>query len=172
MDLKEFEEQNPPEKPARETNPRKTSTIRRDWKQYSILVLLGIFGFVVLVFLYSFLRHTVFSPKVEPSIVQGGKPHVIQLDVLNGTGIPKLGQKFTDYLRARGFDVVEMGNFREKNVAQTHVLDRSGNLAAAEQVAAALGIPKERVGQMIDRNLYIDVTVIVGKDYRSLIPMR
>ncbi len=122
--------------------------------------------------LYAFVHRTIISPPVEPEVEINGKTHVIQLDVLNGSGAAKVALRFTRYLRARGFDVVEMGNFKDSNVELTQVLDRSGNVLAAEQVAAALGVPKERVRQQIDRNAYLDVTVIIGKDFRSLRPMQ
>ena len=131
-----------------------------------------LFGGLVLIMVYAFVHRMFLAPPVEPEVVVEGKPHVIQLDVLNGSGVPKLAQRFTDYLRARGFDVVEMGNYGESDVSTTLVLDRSGNLQAAEQVADALGIPRERVRQQIDRNAYLDVTVIIGKDFRTLKPLQ
>lgn len=134
-------------------------------------VLLGSLGVVVLILIYSFVHRTFIEPPVEPEIVQSGKHHVIQLDVLNGTGTPKLGQRCTDYLRARGFDVVEMGNYKEA-VEQTRIIDRAGNIEAAQQVAKALGIPKERVSQHIDRNAYLDVSILIGKDFRTLKPFQ
>jgi hypothetical protein len=109
---------------------------------------------------------------VKPETVQGGKPHTIQLDVLNGSGVSKVSRRFTDYLRARGFDVVEMGNYKDSKVEKTRVIDRIGQLAAAQQVAEALGIPKERVVQEIDRNSYLDVSVVIGKDFRLLKPLK
>lgn len=104
--------------------------------------------------------------------MKGGKLHTIQLDVLNGSGTPKLSQRFTDYLRSRGFDVVEMGNYKDSRVERTRVIDRVGNLAAAQQVAQALGVPKDRVTQEVDRTMYLDVSVVIGKDYRSLKPLK
>ena len=133
--------------------------------------MLLIFAGLVLILIYAFVHRIFLAPPVESEVVVDGKQHVIQLDVLNGSGVPKLAQRFTDYLRARGFDVVEMGNYRESDVSITLVLDRSGNLQAAEQVADALGIPRERVRQQIDRNAYLDVSVIIGKDFRSLKPL-
>jgi hypothetical protein len=122
--------------------------------------------------LYSFVQRAFISPPVEPEVEIDGKIRVIQLDVLNGSGTAKIAQRFTHYLRSRGFDVVEMGNFKDSNVELTQVIDRSGNVLAAEQVAAALGLPKERVRQQIDPHAYLDVTVIIGKDFRSLRPMQ
>ena len=45
------------------------------------------------------------------------------------------------------------------------VLDRVGNREMAQQVAAALGIP--RVETRRDTMLVLDVTVVLGKDWRA-----
>ncbi len=107
----------------------------------------------------------------EAIIADGPKERTIQMDVLNGAGETKLAQRVTDYLRSKGFDVVEMGNIREE-LERTLVIDRSGNAQAALQVAQALGIPEDHIIQKIDKNLYLDVSVFVGKDYRTLRPFR
>lgn len=121
----------------------------------------------VLLLLYVVVQN-VFSTSSEPELIVEGRTRAIQLDVLNGSGQPKLAQRLTDYLRARGFDVVEFGNYGSSEVEATQVLDRAGNLEAAKQVAAALGVPQERVQQKIDKSLYLDVSVIIGKDYSRL----
>ncbi|GJQ20374.1 MAG: hypothetical protein HBSIN02_07290 [Bacteroidia bacterium] len=107
----------------------------------------------------------------ESEIVEEGRVHTIQLDVFNATGEAKLAQRMTDYLRSRGFDVVEIGNYREP-LERTMVIDRSGNSRAAVQVAEALGVPMEQVLQRIDKTLYLDVSVFIGKDYETLRPFR
>ncbi|MGH2568611.1 MAG: LytR C-terminal domain-containing protein, partial [Bacteroidota bacterium] len=66
------------------------------------------------------------------------------------------------------FDVVEMGNYKTSDVEETMVLDRAGNLEAAKQVAAAIGVPEEQVQQQIDKSLYLDVSVVIGKDFQRL----
>lgn len=152
-------------------SPKKQKKKKWSWKNVGSNVFLGALGIVVLILIYSFVHRTFIEPPVEPEIVQSGKNHVIQLDVLNGAGAPKLGQRCTDYLRARGFDVVEMGNYKE-SVERTRVIDRAGNIEAAQQVAKALGIPKERVSQQIDRSAYLDVSVVIGKDFRTLKPFQ
>jgi hypothetical protein len=170
------DEQSPPDSEA--SSPQEKGEKRRRPRRWKFSVtgigrngMLLLFGGLLLILIYAFVHRIFLAPPVEPEVVVDGKQHVIQLDVLNGSGVPKLAQRFTDYLRARGFDVVEMGNYRESDVSITLVLDRSGNLQAAEQVADALGIPRERVRQQIDRNAYLDVSVIIGKDFRSLKPL-
>ena len=48
------------------------------------------------------------------------------------------------------------------------VIDRAGNLEAARSVAASLGVEQERVLQQVDKNLFLDVTVVIGKDFSTL----
>ena len=131
-----------------------------------------LFGIIVIVLVYSFIDRIFIDPPVNAETGRGGKTHTIQLDVLNGSGTPRLGQRFTDYLRARGFDVVEMGNYKESGVEFTRVIDRAGDPAAARQVAEALGVAKDRVIQQIDKNVYLDVSVVIGKDFKSLKPLK
>jgi hypothetical protein len=107
----------------------------------------------------------------ESEVLVNEKVHTIQLDVLNGTGESKLAQRLTDFLRGRGFDVVEMGNYAG-DLESTLVIDRTGHREAAIRVAQSLGVPEERVIQKIDKTLYLDVSVYIGKDYRSLDPFR
>ena len=121
----------------------------------------------ILLLLYVVVRDS-FGTSDEPKIVAEGRTRTIQLDVLNGSGQPKLAQRLTDYLRARGFDVVEMGNYKTSDVEATMVLDRAGNLEAAKQVAAAIGVPEEQVQQQIDKSVYLDVSVVIGKDFQRL----
>jgi len=142
------------------------------WKGLGSNGLILAFAVVVILLIWSFVNRTFIDPPVKPETVQGGKTHTIQLDVLNGSGVPKLSQRFTDYLRARGFDVVETGNFKDSKVEKTRVIDRAGHLEAAQQVAEALGVPKSGVVQQIDRNAYLDVSVVIGKDFRLLKPFK
>jgi hypothetical protein len=142
------------------------------WRRLRSNGLILIFATAVVVMVWSFVNRAFIDLPVKPETVQGGKPHTIQLDVLNGSGVSKVSQRFTDYLRARGFDVVEMGNYKDSKVEQTRIIDRAGQSAAAEQVAEALGVPKERVVQEIDRNSYLDVSVVIGKDFRLLKPLK
>jgi len=121
---------------------------------------LGVFGML----LFS-------DPGRESEVVVGNKVRTIQLDVLNGVGEAKLAQRMTDFLRSRGFDVVEIGNYREE-LERTLVIDRTGNSQAAIQVAKSLGVPLEQVIQRIDKTLYLDVSVFIGKDYPSLQPFK
>ncbi len=86
----------------------------------------------------------------------------IKVEVLNGTGTAGLARKATMFLRDRGFDVVETGNSIEKR-AKTIVMDRSGHPDWAGLVARAMSARSEN---RPDTTRYLDVTVILGDDWR------
>lgn len=93
-----------------------------------------------------------------------------QLDVQNGTNEQGAASKFTEYLRKRGYDVVDMGNNRYKDVEKTTIIDRKGDKKIALAVASALGVTEDNVTQQINKSLYLDATVIIGKDFKNLKP--
>ncbi len=98
----------------------------------------------------------------------------LKVEVLNGCGKPGLAKEVTDYLRQRGFDVVSFGNYQigdklNFNVPKTLVIDRrSMDLRNAKRVAEALGVARSEVLAELNEAKALDVTVILGKDYRDL----
>ena len=96
----------------------------------------------------------------------------IQLTVMNGSGTTNAARTFTDFLRARQFDVVEMTNYKEKNVEHTFIIDKVSDTIAAQKVAYALGISNARISHEPDSNAFVDAAVIIGKDYLTTSPMK
>jgi len=101
---------------------------------------------------------------------------IIQLNVLNGCGVSGVADRYTDYLRSHNFDVVELGNYIiggrvNYNVDETFVIDRIGNKANALKVAEILGIEKVNVIEQINENYFLDVSLVIGKDYYKLKPI-
>jgi hypothetical protein len=86
----------------------------------------------------------------------------IKVEVLNGTRTAGLARKATMFLRDRGFDVVETGNAAEKR-SSTLVLDRSGHPEWTALVTRAMSA---KSGKRPDSTRYLDVTVILGDDWR------
>lgn len=93
---------------------------------------------------------------------------LIQIDVLNGCGVSGAASKTGTYLRKRGFDVVEVRNYKSFEVKKTLVVDRVGNLGQARRVARALGVDETNILQEINYDYYVEVSVVVGKDFPSL----
>lgn len=100
----------------------------------------------------------------DPALVS----NVIQLEVLNGCGVPGIATRYTGSLREYGFDVVETGNFDHFNVENSLVISRSGNMENALRVAKAIGIPETRVLREQSPDFYLDVTLIIGADFETL----
>jgi hypothetical protein len=121
-----------------------------------------------LVVLYLLANKSVSNRKNDPYPVPEPAGRHLDVEVLDGVGNMKIAQRATDYLRAQGYDVVEMKKNLDGIADRSFVLDRSGDFDAARRVAAALGIPPNKVFQKIDRNLYLDVTVTIGKDFSKL----
>jgi hypothetical protein len=128
---------------------------------------------VVALLVVGYFAYAIISRK--PSQGSEGQEHVaplkiIQLDVLNGCGGKGAASRFTSYLRAAGFDVVEMKNYKVSSVPRTLVVDRVGNLAAARRVASSLGVSENNVVQQLNPDYFVDVSVIIGGDYSTLRP--
>lgn len=86
----------------------------------------------------------------------------IKVEVLNATKVRGLARRATFFLRDRGFDVVAMGTSREQR-STTLVLDRSGHPDWARLAAKAFDA---KVESRPDTSRYLDVTVLVGNDWR------
>ena len=96
---------------------------------------------------------------------------IIQVEVLNGCGVDGIAAKFTDFLRQKNFDVVQVGNYTSDNIDETMVIDRIGNRANAEKLAEALGIEKRNIIQQLNKDYFLDATLVIGKDYNKLEPL-
>jgi len=93
---------------------------------------------------------------------------IIQLEVLNGCGVEGAADKITDYLRKNHVDVVQTGNYMSFEIDKTLVIDRTGNKANAEKIADILGIDHKNIIQQINEDYFLDVSLVIGKDYNQL----
>jgi len=118
--------------------------------------------------LYKFFRSpSVETVKITESPLEEEK--IIQVEVLNGCGVTRLARRFADYLRKLDFDVVNIGNYKSYDVDKTIVIDRrSMDMRYALKVAQALGVQDNSVLAILNKDLYLDVSVIIGKDYKKL----
>lgn len=94
----------------------------------------------------------------------------IKIEVLNGCGVQDLARVTTDYLREKGFDVINYANAAEEQ-KRTVVIDRlSPERKWAKIVAAALDV--NLTSAIIDSSLCVHVLVLLGKDYDEVMPKR
>ena len=92
----------------------------------------------------------------------------LEVEVLDGAGNMRAAQYMTNVLRGQGYDVVEMKRNNGEVEERTIILDRSGSLDAARKLATLLGVSQDKVFQKIDRTRYLDISVVIGKDYSKL----
>ena len=159
----------PPQR--RRKRPRKS---RSGWRDRLLQFLIAVVLVVDVVLVYFIVRQCSRPEPVAEEVAVEEEPASIQIEVLNGCGVPEVAARFTDFLRARGFDVVKTANFEEEfgrpnfNVNQTVVIDRRGNLRNGVRIAEALGLGESRVIQQVNEAYLIDASVVLGKDFREL----
>lgn len=94
----------------------------------------------------------------------------IKIEVLNGCGVQDLARVTTDYLRKKGFDVINYANAAEEQ-KRTVVIDRlSPEKKWAKIVASTLEV--KLTSAIIDSSLCVHVLVLLGKDYDEVMPKR
>lgn len=159
------------------TSPKKSNRPQKDVKSSTANIALNIIIFflaaLIIYMSYSIFIKVTDKEKETVEIIDNEVPSdIIQCEVLNGCGVPGVADRFTDYLRSRNFDVVEIGNYMNFDVDETMVIDRIGNLANAKKVADFLGVKQDKVFQQLNDDYFLDVSIIIGKDYFQLKPLK
>jgi len=87
----------------------------------------------------------------------------ITVEVLNGTSRSGLASSVAEKLKAEGYNVTKIGNYKTTTNISTSVINRTDG-EYAKRVKDFLGIGK--VKTEIEENSKVDVTVILGSDYK------
>ncbi|MCX6640114.1 MAG: LytR C-terminal domain-containing protein [bacterium] len=116
---------------------------------------------------------TVASPLVQQTATaRPPSPAEIRIQILNGSGVRGLADRVRTILKDRGYMVKSYGNAERQDYRQSQVVVRiAGSFGeqAGILVAQSLGISSQQTTTAQDPILKdIDVTVIVGRDYRQL----
>ena len=130
--------------------------------------------FLVATFSYALVHRFFIQPPVEFYRGEGEDAvgmNAIQLQILNATNTQGIARRTTEYLRKRGFDVVQVKNANMQSL-QSFVIRCTGDSASAARVAYALGIEERHIRTEIDTNLMLDCTVVIGDDYGVLRPFK
>lgn len=93
---------------------------------------------------------------------------VIQVEILNGTTETGLAFKFKDYLKSKKVDVVKTDNYTSNNVENSFIIDRIGNDRSAKTIAKLLGISSNNIIVQLNQDSLIEVSIVLGKDYKQL----
>lgn len=139
-------------------------------KQLFLNAAIGFLGVLLAILIISLITSIIF-PKIETTRVQTGAElvtDIIQIEVLNGCGIPGIATRFTESIRGYGFDVVETGNFDNFDVSNSFIISRGGTIGNAKRVANALGIPENQILIEASPDFYLDVTLVIGSDFENL----
>lgn len=92
-------------------------------------------------------------------------PCIGKIQVLNGHGGEGAADDVAGFLRAKKFDVINIGNAPSWNYPFTLVISRTKDMTIAQLVAGAL--KTDRVVLVRNEERAYDVTVIIGHDYKE-----
>ena len=148
-------------------------------KTYILFVGIVAFGFIYLSLgelIPPSLSNELIFPEISPQLFLAKNVYVehpnqsIEIEVLNGCGVPYLAAKTTDYLRSKKFDVVFSGNAKNKLYPHTMILQRNEKIESLKKIADSFDLELDDSKHIIivpDESLCLDVTVILGADYRK-----
>ena len=137
---------------------------------FALNAAIGFLSILLVVLLFALATRIVY-PRIENRRAEDSSKligNIIQVEVLNGCGVSGLANQFTSILRRNGFDVVETGNFDSFDIEQTLVIARTFNTENARRVAEALGVDEQNILIEASEDFYLDATVVIGSDYKSL----
>ena len=90
----------------------------------------------------------------------------VRVQVLNGNGVPGIGQVVAEKLVGRGFRVILSGNARRLDYKRTLIVsydDSEHGLGLAERAKELLGVGQVQVAGQ--QQGIVDLTIVVGKDF-------
>ncbi|MBU0529657.1 LytR C-terminal domain-containing protein [bacterium] len=99
----------------------------------------------------------------------------ITVEVLNGCGEKGIATKIADFLRTEHIDVVRSENADNFDYEKTMLIQRSYDFSNLKTVASALDFDVNNEDQVITQpssTADVDLTLIIGKDYRSIKPIK
>lgn len=90
----------------------------------------------------------------------------IRVQILNGNGVPGIGQEAAERLVGHGFRVILTGNARRLNYAKTLIITYDSTTrgqALAERARELLGVGEVQVS--VQQQGIVDLTIVVGEDF-------
>lgn len=161
------------EKTATKKASKQTVDLKASTTNLFLNIAIFLLGAVIIFMVYSLYVKLTNTNGADISPAGSQSPsEIIQVEVLNGCGVSGVADRFTDFLRANNFDVVNDGNYIRFDMDETLVIDRIGNTANAYKVANALGVKNENVIQQLNNDYFLDVSIVIGKDYFTLQPLK
>ena len=88
-----------------------------------------------------------------------------EIEILNGCGESGIANLYANFLRQKGFDVIESKNANNFNYLNTNILvHKKEMMPVAQELAKILEIKEVK---LIERGIW-DLSLIIGKDYKKL----
>ena len=110
-------------------------------------------------------------PKLATEIYEANPILDIEVEILNGCGESGIAARFSEFLRDKRVDVVRSENADNFDYTKTVLIQRNENTSGLKYVADALKFDMKnsaRVMTAIDSNSDVDITLVIGKDFRSI----
>lgn len=133
----------------------------------SIIVLI----IINILLITTFLKNVSFHSNADESAIADSLKPRIQVEVLNGCGVSGKAEMLTIFLRSKGIDVVNLGNYRSFEIEKSIIISRNNKIRSAERIASALGLNESSIITQTNPDYMLDITLILGKDYNELIPL-
>jgi len=152
-------------------------------------VLIFILAVIVIGFIYSFAQKSwsggvnLQNPQLNANqkaqlaldIYEANPILDIKVEVLNGCGEKGIAAKIADFLRKEHIDVVRSENADNFDYERTTLIQRSYDFSNLKTVAKTLDFDVNDGDQVITQpssTADVDLTLIIGKDYRSVKPIK
>ncbi len=95
------------------------------------------------------------------------------MEILNGCGEEGVAKKLSDILKKSKYDIVNSGNYMHKgkinwNVNETKIVDQINKQEDARELADLMGILYSNVEIFDNPSPIADITIVIGKDYKTL----
>ena len=148
-------------------------------KTYILFVGIVSFGFIYLFsgdLIHQSLTNELIFPVIPPQLMVARQLYVehpnqsTEVEVLNGCGVANLAARTTDFLRSKHFDVVFEGNMENQQYQHTLIILRNEKVESLIKIANSFNIDYTDITHIqisTDESLCLDVTVILGADYRK-----
>jgi len=93
----------------------------------------------------------------------------IQLKVLNGCGDKGVAILYTNFLRSEGYDVIEFGNASNFDFTKTKIIvHKEDNISFVNEIIDILKISSSQVEYKYSKNIFYEMSVIIGGDHKNL----
>jgi hypothetical protein len=149
------------------------TNVERSMNNFVLNILVFLLLTVIIYLSYSLFVKLNSNEITEIELRDYGKhSEIIQVEVLNGCGVSGIADLFTDYLRENDVDVVKTGNYIQFDIDETIVIDRIGNKANSNYVAELLNVRQANSITQINNDYFVDVTLIIGRDYFKQTPIK